>query len=557
MKKINLVDFASEIKASRAAFQTAFDRVLKSGWFILGYEVKKFEQEYAQFLGVKHCIGVANGLEALQISLMALGIGEGDEILTTPVSAVATTLAIIAVGATPVFVDVDENGLLNTDLLEKAITKKTKVILPVHLYGNSVDLKKIQTLCKKYQLFLVEDACQAHGATYSGKRLGTFGEFGCFSFYPTKNLGAFGDGGAIVTNNSKLAGKCYQFRDYGQTQKYIHSIYGLNSRLDELQAAFLRVKLKKLGKYNLARQELVKRYQAQLTDVSQVKMITPTVDTVSNYHQLVIRTNKRDQLREFLRQNGVSTDIHYPLTIPDQPFLAQKKSKIAVPDARRFVNEIISLPIHPFLKNSEVDWICKLIKDFFKKGSPFLVKVYQEIPDSLIESVNTFKKTAYQGSGPAPTTKQIQEHDEKFCSQKDIAAYLLVFEDKEVVGGLKIMERQIPFQSDSILLGGLAGVWTRVDKQKQGVAQLMIRQAMQMLQKDQCDIAYLCTELDKLESFYQQFGFQKLGRMYTFLGKSGKRYFETNGMIAPISSPKIFKKILKEKAVFDIGRGNW
>jgi dTDP-4-amino-4,6-dideoxygalactose transaminase len=348
-------------KNQESEYLKAFKRVLDSGWFILGKEVESFEKEFTDYLKVKYCVGVGNGLEALQISLMSLDIGKGDEVITTPVSAVATALAILAVGAKPVFVDTDQNGLIDVNLIKEVITAKTKAILPVHLYGQSVDLNKLRDLCKKHQLFLVEDACQAHGSIYQGKKLGTFGDINGFSFYPTKNLGAFGDGGAIVTNSKKLADVCREIRDYGQRQKYTHIRYGLNSRLDELQAAFLKVKLKSLDQNNQKRQSLAKEYVKRLSTI--VEIVTSDVE--GNFHQFVIKTTKRDKLQAFLKAKGIPTLIHYPLTIPDQPFLKKEYGKIKIPSARKYVGEILSLPCHPNLAVAEVDAISQKIKEFF------------------------------------------------------------------------------------------------------------------------------------------------------------------------------------------------
>jgi dTDP-4-amino-4,6-dideoxygalactose transaminase len=360
-RKIGFLDFEAEVKESEGEFLKVFKQVLHSNWYILGKEVENFEKEFAKYLGVKYCIGVGNGLEALQISLMALGIGADDEVITTPISAVATTLAILAVGAKPIFVDTDENGLLDTSKIEPVITKKTKAILPVHLYGQAVNLKEIQQLCKKYRLFLIEDACQAHGATYNGKKLGSFGGLNCFSFYPTKNLGAFGDGGAIVTNNKTLDKICREIRDYGQVKKYVHIRYGLNSRLDELQAALLKVKLKKIDQNNQKRRLLAKQYLKNLSDTN-LEIVTQNLE--GNFHQFVIKTKKRNQLQKYLKENGIPTLIHYPVAIPDQPFLKNQYGKIKIPVARNFVNETLSLPVHPFLTIKEIDKICEYIKSF-------------------------------------------------------------------------------------------------------------------------------------------------------------------------------------------------
>ena len=361
--QIKFVDLVN--KSPNVKLRAAFERVLASGNFILGKEVDSFEKEFAKYLGVKYCVGVGNGLEAIQISLMTLGIGPLDEVITTPISAVATTLAILATGAKPTFVDTTEDGLINPDLIPQAITKKTKAILPVYLYGNPVDLDKIPSICKKYKLILIEDAAQAHGSKFNGKFLGTFGKMGCFSFYPTKNLGAFGDGGAIVTNSLKLYQICYETRDYGKKEKYLHTRYGLNSRLDEIQAALLKVRLKSLDRDNKIRQHLAQRYLNNLSSLKDLKVIRPNPKAQSNFHLLVIKTKKRDQLMKHLQESGIQTLVHYPAIIPDQPFLKKEYSSLNLPVARSFVKTCLSLPCHPKMTISDVDYISSKIINFF------------------------------------------------------------------------------------------------------------------------------------------------------------------------------------------------
>jgi len=302
MQKVKYLDFPEEYRERKDHYLKAIDRVFNSGIYVLGPEVEKFEEEFAKFCGAKYCIGVANGLEAIQISLMALGIGKGDEVITTPISAVATTLAIIAVGAEPVFVDVKENGQIDENQIEKAITKKTKAVLPVHLYGQPANVEKIKNICEKYKLFLVEDSAQAHGTKLNGKKVGTFGEIACYSFYPTKNLGAIGDGGAITTDNPELAKICREIRDYGQESKYVHTRFGLNSRLDELQAAILREKLRFLNKDNETRKMVAKRYVNSLKNIRSIEIVLPEKSDDSIFHLFVIKTKKRDELNLFIIQ---------------------------------------------------------------------------------------------------------------------------------------------------------------------------------------------------------------------------------------------------------------
>lgn len=365
--KIPFQDFKVDAKQRRKQYQAAFDRVLDNGWFILGPEVEQFEQEFARYLGSKFCIGVANGLEALQISLMALDIKKGDEVITTPLSAVATTLAILAVGAKPVFVDTDENGLVDLNLLPQAITKKTKAVLPVHLYGNSLQMDLLMKICRENKLLLIEDAAQAHGTQFKGKKVGTFGQLGCFSFYPTKNLGAMGDAGAIVTNSASLAKKCRTIRDYGQKSKYVHTTLGLNSRLDELHAAILREKLKFLDSDNKEKNKLADSYFDGLKDLKQLELILPIKDSISCRHLVVIKTKKRNQLQKYLSNQGVVSLVHYPILIPDQPFLIKEFGKVNLPIARRLVKEILSLPAYPQMSISKINFVTKSINNFFEK----------------------------------------------------------------------------------------------------------------------------------------------------------------------------------------------
>lgn len=362
--KVPFNDFKALYAPLEMEYQLAFKRVLHSGWYILGDEVVQFEKEFAEYLGVKYCVGVANGLEALQISLLAIGIGVKDEVITTPLSAFATTLAIHSVGATPVFVDTTDDGLIDIDGVEKAITSKTKAILPVHLYGNAVNLKKLKFLCDQHSLLLIEDAAQAHGTEYNKKKVGTQGTLNCFSFYPTKNLGALGDGGAIVTNSKNLAISCKKLRDYGQTKKYFHSEFGLNSRLDEVQAAFLRVRLKYLDIENKKRLMIAEKYRSYLKDCSQIKFISP--QDGGNCHLCVIRTPQRDALQNYLLSRDIESNVHYPLIIPDQPVYKGFYKKGKMPNSRKLVSEVLSLPCHPYLKEEHVAFVSEEISKYFR-----------------------------------------------------------------------------------------------------------------------------------------------------------------------------------------------
>jgi dTDP-4-amino-4,6-dideoxygalactose transaminase len=357
-------DFKKEYSHIEKEVLIALKKFLKSGWYILGEEVIQFEKYFSRYIGTKYCIGVANGLEALQISLMALGISADDEVITVSNSAVATSLAITNLGARPIFIDIDEFYHIDTSKIESKITKKTKAIIPVHLFGQPVEIKKIISMAKKYNLHVIEDACQAHGATYDSKRVGSYGTFGCFSFYPTKNLGGYGDGGAITTNSKTLYKKCISLRNYGQTSRYEHECIGLNSRLDEIQAAILNVKLKKLDRMIKKRNEIAQTYLKELAEVKQVILPKTRKRASHTYHLFVIQAEKRDDLMEFLKNNDVQTLIHYPIPIHNQKCYPEFNS-IVLERTENIAKNIISLPVHPFMTKSKVMTVCKLIKKFY------------------------------------------------------------------------------------------------------------------------------------------------------------------------------------------------
>lgn len=350
----------------KQATLVAIEKVIKSGSYILGPEVRSFEVAFAKYIGTKHTIGVANGLEALQISLMALGIGHGDEVITTSLSAVATTLAIKAVGAKIIFTDIDEYYHIDATKIEDKITSKTKAIIPVHLYGQSVDIDSITKIAKKHGIKIIEDCAQAHGTIYNHKKVGSIGNLGCFSFYPTKNLGGIGDGGLIATNDDKLAEKCRMIRNYGQTNRYEHAIYGINSRLDEIQATILSLRLKHLDQNNERRVKIANIYKKELGSLKEIKL--PKTRDWSNhiYHLFVIQAEKRDDLQKYLKENGIDTLIHYPIPIHKQKCFLEHNS-LHLPVVEKATSEIISLPMHPYLKSNEVKYICQKIKSFYRQ----------------------------------------------------------------------------------------------------------------------------------------------------------------------------------------------
>lgn len=343
-------------------------RVLSSGWFILGKEVEGFENTFAQYCGAKYCVGAGNGMEALQIALMALEIGEGDEVITTPLSAAATSLAISHVGAMPVFADINPKTLnIDPDEIEKKITPKTKAILPVHLYGRVADMKRIMEIAHKNHLYVIEDVAQAHGAKFDGKKAGTFGNFGVFSFYPSKNLGAYGDAGGLITNDETLAKKARVIRDYGQDGRYNHVVIGLNSRLDEIEAAILSVKLSYLDTWNFLRKKIAEKYNSGLQGFP---MILPKEEANHVWHLYVIQTDRRDLLQKYLDEHGIASQIHYPKVIYQQSayhFLNIPKGY--APYAEEAAEKILSLPIYPELTEEETDYIIETIKNFFTHGA--------------------------------------------------------------------------------------------------------------------------------------------------------------------------------------------
>ncbi len=362
---INFVDLKKQYKGIKAEVDSAIKKIVSSSQFILGEECSIFEKEFANFIGVKYAVGVGNGLAALELGMRALGIGKGDEVLTPANSFIASSEAISFTGATPVFVDCLEDTFnIDVEKAEKLITKRTKAIMPVHLYGQVADMDKILKLAKKYKLYILEDACQAHGASYKGKKAGSFGDISAFSFYPGKNLGAYGDGGMVVTKKKSVAEKIHLYRNYGQKKKYQHLVLGWNSRLDNLQAAILRVKLKSLESWNTKRLENAKAYNEYLKNVP---VSTPKIFPQFNhvFHLYVIRTKKRDNLSKYLSSKGVSTVMHYPIPIHLQPAykdLGYKKGSF--PITEKLSKEILSLPMYPELKVSEIKYICSQIKAF-------------------------------------------------------------------------------------------------------------------------------------------------------------------------------------------------
>ncbi len=361
-------DFKKEYRFHKKTVDPAIGEVLRSGWYILGKRCEQFEQEFAAYVGTPYCVGVANGLEALQIALMALGVGKGDEVITVSNSAVATALAITNAGATPVFVDIDEYYHMDVHKIEQAITSKTKAILPVHLFGQLANIGEICAIARRHGLKVVEDACQAHGAESAGRKAGAFGDIGCFSFYPTKNLGAYGDGGAITTHSREIYEQCKKLRNYGQSSRYLHDIKGVNSRLDELQAAVLSEKLKMLPLLIKRRNKNAELYLRELKNIPALALPKKRKDSTHAFHLFVIQTERRDELHTYLKNQGIETQIHYPVPIHKQRCYAEFNS-LSLPVMEDTAKKILSLPIHPFLTEEEVIEVCKAIKQFFNQKS--------------------------------------------------------------------------------------------------------------------------------------------------------------------------------------------
>jgi len=362
---IKFNNFNTEYNFIKSEIDTSIARVISSGWYILGIELSNFEKLFSKYLGANYCVGVGSGTDALTISLMSLNIGKGDEVITTSLTAYPTITGILNSGAKPVLVDVyKSNALMDVEKIEAKINKKTKAIMPVHLYGQSCDMNMITKIAKKHNLAVVEDCAQATGALYKGKKVGTIGDCGAFSFYPTKNLGAYGDGGAIVTNSEKIYLKAKLYRNYGQEDKYNHTLNGLNSRLDEIQAAVLATKLKFLDNWNRKRREIAKKYSTELKTVDFLKNDS---DSLHVHHLYVIKSNNRDKLINHLTKNGVETLIHYPLPINKQKAFFKMENE-TYENADKITKQILSLPINPWLKDDEINSIIEIINSILNES---------------------------------------------------------------------------------------------------------------------------------------------------------------------------------------------
>ncbi len=361
--RIPMVDFKAQYQSIEKEIDVAIKEVLLSGQYILGPVVKEFEGQVAAYCGLKYAIGVASGSDALILALRALDIGPGDEVITTPFTFVATAHAIVHCGAKPVFVDIEPDTFnINLALIEPAITKNTKAIIPVHLYGHPADMDPIMTIAKAYNLYVVEDAAQAFGARYNGRKVGSIGHVGCFSFFPTKNLGCSGDGGMVVTDNPDIAEKVDILRRQGCRQKYHAEMIGYNSRLDAIQAAILKVKLKHVDQWNEQRRNIARRYNELLSN-SGVKTPIEAPYAYHVYHQYTIRASKRDNLKQFLLENGIETSVYYPCALHlQEAYRHQGYTDGSFPESEKASQEVLSLPIYPELNPSLQKQIYSIIK---------------------------------------------------------------------------------------------------------------------------------------------------------------------------------------------------
>ena len=349
-------------------YQEEFEKkaleVLRSGWYVLGNEVKLFEEEFASYVGVKHCVGLASGLDALWIAFRILGIGKGDEVIVQGNTYIASVMGITMNGATPVFVEPDEYFNMDASKIEEKITDKTKAVLVVHLYGQASNMRPIVEICKKHNLRLVEDCAQAHGAKFEGQQIGTFGDIGCFSFYPSKNLGAFGDAGAITTNDDKIADDVRVFRNYGSEKRYYNKVVGANSRLDEIQAGLLRVRLSHLDELAEEKKNICERY---LNELRNDKIVLPKIREGATHiwHQFVIKSDYRDELIKYLDDKGIGTIIHYPIP----PHLSEAYRYLGIkegslPVTEKYAKTVLSIPLYNGMTKEEQDYVIMTINKF-------------------------------------------------------------------------------------------------------------------------------------------------------------------------------------------------
>ncbi len=363
---IRMNDFQKDPEALLQGQLRATERVFRSGYYILGPEVKKFEASFAKALGAKFAVGVANGMDAIEIGLRALGIGPGDEVITTPMTALATVLAIHRAGATAVLADIDgDSGCLSLESTQRCLSKKTKAVLLVHLYGQLRNIQAWKTFCEANQIHLLEDCAQSHLAQDSGRFAGTFGTYGAFSFYPTKNLGAIGDGGCLITQNEILAQESQVIRNYGQKNRYEHIALGMNSRLDELQAAILNERLSYLAEFTEKRRAVADQYFTTIKNSKVTLLAKPQQRDNHVYHLFVLRTAMREQLMKHLQAKGVESLVHYPINAHQQPIFTQiSRDPKGLTVAESFAKECLSIPCHPHLTSAEISTVVNSINEF-------------------------------------------------------------------------------------------------------------------------------------------------------------------------------------------------
>ncbi|GEN34177.1 glutamine--scyllo-inositol aminotransferase [Aneurinibacillus danicus] len=366
-KKIPLLDLKQQYFDLREMLHQSIEEVMSSGSYVMGQKVQLFERAFAEYVGTKYAVALASGTDALVLTLDSLGIGPGDEVITTPFTFFSTSEAISRVGATPVFVDIDpETFNINPSLIEKRITKKTKAIIPVHLFGMPADMDEVGAIADQYELYIIEDACQAIGSAYKDKKIGSMGIAGCFSFFPTKNLGGYGDGGMMVTDDETIANKIRLLRVHGSVLKYHHSLIGYNSRLDELQAAMLTVKLAYIDEWNKQRRKKAEVYTEAFKDLP-LKLPGVKSDYYSVYHLYVVGTEHRDELTAFLREHGIATGIYYPVPLHLQKVYHHLcYTTGSLPESEKAAITTMAIPLYPELTEEDQDYVISVIRHFFQ-----------------------------------------------------------------------------------------------------------------------------------------------------------------------------------------------
>lgn len=366
-RKVPFVDLGLQAEEAKVPLLKKWSAVLASGIFLYGQHLKRFEKQFAKFCTTKYAVGLGSGTDALQLSLIACGVSKKDEVITPSNTFASSAISILRLGAVPVFVDINPTTYnIDPEKIEEKITNKTKVIMPVHLYGHPADMKKVLPLAKTHNLKVIEDACQAHGARFNDKSVGSFGDIAAFSFYPTKNLASFSDAGAVVTNRKSYANHVRKLGSYGFGKRYVSEELGFNSRLDELQAVWLSLHLKRLNRRNRKRRALAKRYLKRL---AHLPLILPEEEkgAYQVYHQFIIRTPVREALKKFLQKKGITTIIHYPIPIHRQPAF-RHLPRVSLPVTEKVSREILSLPIYPQMTAEQLNYVCKSIHEFYQRA---------------------------------------------------------------------------------------------------------------------------------------------------------------------------------------------